>query len=394
MFTGFYYLLREYGVPATMEYVLELHRGMEKGLVRNLDELFLLARLCLVKRVEHMDQFERAFALYFYGVDIPPVAEGDPELLRTKQFKEWLSQAIARGEIKPISDNLSTADIMQRFWDTVREQMEAHHGGNRWVGTGGSSPFGHSGQARPGVRVHGGGKNRSAFKIIGDRRYVDYSGRSQLRGGNLSQALADLKHLKPAGARSELDVDETVSRSGRAGGEIELVFRRELRDKIEVVLLLDNGGTSMTPFIEITTHLFSKARDRFRDLTSYYFHNTIYESVYRDARRTRPFATHKLLQKNRDTRLIIVGDASMAPDELVSEYGNINYGHEDYDPSLTWLKRLRERFPYSIWLNPIPREHWEYGAWTLKKIREVFPMQDLTLEGVKSAVTFLNKKRE
>ncbi len=394
MFTGFYYLLREYGVPATMESVLELHRGLEKGLARDLDDLFLLGRLCFVKRVEHMDAFERAFALYFYGVDIPAVAEGDPELLRTRQFREWLRRAVERGEIRPISENLSTDEIMRRFWETVRQQTEAHHGGSRWVGTGGSSPFGHSGQARTGVRVYGSGGNRSAFRVIGDRRYVDYSGRSTLKGANLRQALADLKHLRPAGARTELDLAETVYRSGRNGGEIELVFRRELRDKIEVVLLLDNGGTSMAPFVDVTTHLFTKARDRFRDLTSYYFHNTIYESVFRDARRTRPFAMNSILQKSRETRLIVVGDASMAPDELVSPFGNINYGEEGYESSLVWLGRLRERFPYSVWLNPIPREYWEGGAWTLGKIREIFPMEDLTLDGVKRAVVFLNRKRD
>ena len=394
MFTNFYYLLRDYGVPATMQSVLELHQGMDKGLASNLEELFILMRLCFVKRVEHMDSFERAFALYFYNIDIPAVAEDDPELLRTKQFREWLRDAIDRGDIKPVTDNLSTEEIMRRFWETLRQQMEAHHGGNRWVGTGGSSPFGHSGQPRPGMRVMGKSMNRQAFKVIGERRYVDYSGRNTLKGSNIRQALGDLKHLKPAGARTGLDVDETVYRSGRNGGEIELVFRRELRDKIEVVLLLDNGGTSMTPFVEITTTLFAKARDRFRDLATYYFHNTIYEKVYRDPRHSRGLSTHTLLGRKPETRLIIVGDASMAPDELLSRFGNINYGSEDYETSMSWLQRLRERFAHSIWLNPIPRERWDHGAWTLRKIREVFPMEDLTLEGVKRAVTYLNKERD
>ena len=396
MFTKFLYLLRDYGVPAGMDNVMEFYTGMEAGLAGDLDELFVLARLCFVKRVEHMDPFERAFILYFYGIDIPPVAEGDYGLLQTRQFKDWLRQAVERGEIKPVSDNLSAEELIKKFWDTVREQLEAHHGGNKWVGTGGSSPFGHSGAPREdgGVRVHGESRNKSALKVIGERRYIDYSGDNTLKGSNLRQALNDLKHLKPSGSYTKLDIGETIYQTARNGGEIELIFKRELRDKIEVILLLDNGGSSMTPYIEVTRTLFYKLRDRFKNLTSYFFHNSIYESLYLDPARRKPISTWHLLEKSPETRVLIIGDASMAPDELMSPYGSIYMGGEDSEAGINWFLRIKERFPFTVWLNPIERNRWDgpYGAYTLKKLRDVFHMEDLTLRGIKGAVEYLNSR--
>lgn len=393
MFIEFLYLLRERGVPVGLDYALEFYRGLKRGLARDLEQLFLLARLCFVKRPEHLDPFERAFAWFFFGADLPPVAEGDPAVLETKQFRDWLREAVARGELRPISDHLSPQDLMERFWQTVREQMEAHHGGSKWVGTGGSSPFGHSGAARRGVRVHGQSRNRSALKVIGERRYVDYSDAQQLDAGNLRQALATLKNLKPHGAPVELDIPETVYRTGRSGGEIELVFRPELRDKIEVILLLDNGGSSMAPFAELTRTLFQRVRDRFRACRVYFFHNTIYEYVYTDARRSRPFPVEELLRQSPESRALIVGDASMAPEELFSAYGSVDFTDECPAPSAGYLRRIRERFPRSVWLNPIPAEAWKRGRgpWTLQKIREIFPMEDLSLGGLKRAVERLNR---
>ncbi len=394
MFTPFIKLLREYGVPANMSYVMEFHRGLEKGLADDLDELFLFARLCFVKRVEHMDPFERAFIYYFHGIDIPDVAEGDYELLNTKQFREWLREAVERGELKPVLDKLSPEDLMKKFWDTIREQLAAHHGGKKWVGTGGRSPFGHSGADRPqGIRVHGESRNRSALKVIGERRYTDYSGTNTLKADNIRQALASLKNLKPAGAYSELDIRDTIYETGRNGGEIELVFRRELRDKIQVALLMDNGGSSMLPFVEITRTLFLKARDRFTEFTPYYFHNTIYENIYRDASHRKPMSILKFLERSPETRVLFVGDATMAPEELLSPYGSQYFGMEDPEPSINWLHRIRERFRCCVWLNPIPRGDWSrvYGSYTLKKIAEVIHMEDLTLSGIKRAVDYMNR---
>ncbi|PCI22714.1 MAG: hypothetical protein COB67_13285 [SAR324 cluster bacterium] len=396
MLNGFVYLLQEYGVPVSMTYVMDFYKGLEDGLAETLDELFLFARLAFVKRVEHMDAYERAFAFYFYGVDIPKVAEGDPALFQTKQFREWLNKAIKKGDLpRHAMWELSHEELMKRFWDTVREQMEAHHGGSRWVGTGGKSPFGHSGAAVKGVRVYGESGNRSAVKVMGERKYVDYAATNTLSAQNIHQALQSLKNIVPAGAETDLQIDETIRQTARNGGEIELVFTRELRDKIKVRLLLDNGGSSMYPFIRLTELLFSKMQDRFQELKPYYFHNTVYGDIYTDPQRCVPFATSKLLQENPDTRIIIVGDASMAPEELYSSHGSIYFGAtDDAEASGVWLQRIQERFKYCVWLNPIPADEWEnsYGAWTINKIRSIFHMEDMTINGIKNAVEYLNNR--
>ncbi|HNR31386.1 MAG TPA: hypothetical protein PKI11_10900 [Candidatus Hydrogenedentes bacterium] len=396
LFVDFVALLREYGVPASVKDLLELNQGLEKGLVESLDDLYVFARLCFVRRAEHMDAYERAFALYFFGIDLPPVAEGDPELFQTKQFREWLEQQVRAGKLPPRAVwELDPEELMRRFWDTVREQMEGHHGGSRWIGTGGNSPFGHSGNAARGVRVYGESGGRSALKVIGDRRYIQYSDAVTLREENLRQALETMKHMKAEGPRDRLNLDETIRRTARNGGEIDLVFERDLRDKISVVLLIDNGGYSMRPFIRLTQMLFTKLHERFEDLTTYYFHNTIYEKVWVDFRRVRAFPIETLLTRRQDTRIVIFGDATMAPEELELPGGALAYwGGAAQLPSTYWLNRLAERFRHACWLNPIPKDQWDstYGAYTLNRIRRLFHMEDMTLGGIKGMVEFLSEK--
>lgn len=393
LFLDFFELLKAYGLPLSMQYLMDFYTGVKKGLVRNLDELFVFARLSFVKKTEHMDAFERAFALYFFDIDIPDVAPGDPALFNTYQFQEWLKDAIERKEIPLHFWNLPQDELIRKFWETIQQQLERHDGGTKWVGTGGSSPFGHSGAPQPGVRVHGPGGNRSAIKSIGERHYIDYAASHALSGSNIRQALASLKELKPSGAYNTLDMDETIYQTAKNGGEIELVFQRDLRDKISVILLIDNGGTSMLPFVQLTRMLFDKLSDRFKTLKTYFFHNTIYANVYTDPQRTEAFATEKLLQASPNTRLIIVGDASMGPGELLHQYGDMDFYNEDMTPSIEWLQRLQTRFKHSVWLNPILSEHWNstYGAWTLLRIKEIFQMEELSLKGIKSAVEHLNR---
>jgi len=394
LFLDFLYLLREYGVPAGPKDLLELNAGLEKGLVESLDDLFVFTRLVFVRRVEHMDAFERAFALYFFDLDIPPVDEGDLSLLRTKAFKDWLNKAIESGELpKRAKWEMTPEELMRKFWERLKEQTEEHHGGNKWIGTGGNSPFGHSGNAEGGVRVGGAGRSGSALKVIGDRRYISYSDTNALRSDNLRQALESMKHLKHIGAHTDLNLDKTIRETAKNGGEIELVFERELRDKISVVLMIDNGGYSMSPYVELTRLLFSKLKERFKDIDTYFFHNTIYDKVWIDQRRIRSYSVEKLIQKKPDTRFVIVGDATMAPEELMSPYGSISgFNLDDTRPSVYWLHRIADRFEHSVWLNPIPRIRWggNYGAMTLKKIHDIFHMEDMTLGGVKGMVEFLS----
>ena len=393
LFIGFFYVLKEYDIPISMQYMLDFYAGLEKGLVRNLDELFIFLRLNFVKKAEHMDAFERAFAFYFFDIDIPNVSEGDTALFDTLQFQEWLRKAVQNKDIPQNFWNMSRDELLKKFWETLREQMERHDGGSKWVGTGGSSPFGHSGAAQPGVRVHGPGGNRSAIKAIGERNYIDYAATNALQGTNIRQALVALKALKPSGAYTELDIAATIKKTAVNGGEIEFVFERELRDKLSVTLLIDNGGMSMLPYVDLTRLLFDKLKDRFKELNTYYFHNTIYGHVFEDSQHNKRINTEKILQKSAETRVIMIGDASMAPAELVSQYGNRYFYDQDSEPSIDWLKKLKERFKHVVWLNPISKERWDfaYGAWTIKQIRSVFQMEDLTLNGIKKAVDYLNK---
>jgi uncharacterized protein with von Willebrand factor type A (vWA) domain len=243
------------------------------------------------------------------------------------------------------------------------------------------------------VRVFGQGGKLSATKVIGERRYIDYSDSNALSGANLAQALTSLRKLTPSGPRDQLDLDATIHESARNGGEIDLVFRRDLLDRIEVVLLIDNGGTSMLPHVELTRLLFAKVRDRVKRCQTYFFHNTIYGSVYKDPQRRRPLPTPELLRRSQDTRLLIVGDASMALEELVYPSGAIYFEEEERESSLRWLERLRDRFRHAAWLNPIPKELWRdvYGRDTIRRIGEVFHMEDLTLGGIKRAVAWLTR---
>lgn len=396
LFTDFLYLLREYGVPASPQDLLELNAGMDRGMVSSLDELFVFSRLVFVRRVEHMDAFERAFLLYFYGIDVPAVAEGNPELFNTKQFREWLARQIAEGKIpKKRIHQYDAEELMRKFWETLREQLEEHHGGSKWVGTRGNSPFGHSGNAERGVRVGGASGKRSALKVLGERRYVQYADTQQLREENLRQALESLKHMKNEGPRDRLNLDKTIAETSRNGGEIDLVFERDLRDKISLILLIDNGGYSMTPFVDITRLLFAKLHERFEDIQTYFFHNTLYEKVWVDYRRMRAYPMEELLLRRPEVRVVILGDATMAPEELESWGGAISYsGAQAHHPSTYWLGRIKDRFPHTCWLNPIPREYWgnTYGAYTLHRIRDFFHMEDMTLGGIKGMVEFLSER--
>ncbi len=396
LFVDFVYLLRDYGVPAGLPDLLEVNAGLERGLVKDMDDLLVLLRLSFVRRVEHMDPFERAFALYFYGVDIPAVAEGDPELLRTPQFREWLARAIEKGDLHPLARwKMSPEELMKKFWERLREQTEEHHGGSKWIGTGGTSPYGHSGFAQGGVRMYGESRSRSALKVIGERRYIAYADTNELRNETLRQALESMKHLRRDGPRTALDIDATIRRSAKEGGEIDLVFRQEFRDRMRLVLLIDNGGESMTPFVELTRLLFGKMRDRFENIETFYFHNTVLRKVFSDDRRTRPVETEKLLLRPPDTRVVMIGDASMGPDELVSPYGALSsYEMGDSEPSICRLRRLAKRFRKTVWLNPIPRTHWNspHTPWTLGQIRRIFQMEDMTLGGIKGMVERLSDK--
>jgi uncharacterized protein with von Willebrand factor type A (vWA) domain len=388
---GFIYQLREAGIPVSVQYILEFYRALQRGLAPDVDQLFLLSRLIFVKRVEHYDIFEQVFASCFLGIEGPEKIPDWEDLIAGKPFQEWLRKQIEEGLLPPDAlREYETEELLARFWEIVLAQKGEHHGGNRWIGTRGRSPFGHSGLSGGGIRVYGQGLHGTAQKVIGERRFVNYSEKSTLATENLRQVLTSLKSLRPTGPETELDVDETIVRTAKNGGEIELIFRRELRNRLKLIILLDNGGYSMTPYVPLVKTVFNKIGDCFQEVQYYYFHNCIYGRVYKDPPRTQPLKWENLISQNRKTRLIIIGDANMAPVELTASHGSIDITEMEPKPAVEWLKELHEAFPVSIWLNPIPENRWSYESTTIHQIGRIFHMEDLTLAGIKKAVDYLN----
>jgi uncharacterized protein with von Willebrand factor type A (vWA) domain len=391
MFIPFFQLLRDQGLPVGLRHVLEFYEALERGLAPDLDRLFVLLRLIFVKKLEHFDVFEQTFAAYFLGAEHEPSPRLSRELWESKAFRRWLDEEISRGALAEDDfEKLPLEDLLRRFWEVAVRQAGEHRRGHTWIGTGGASPFGHSGAGREGIQAYGKSVHGSALKVIEGRRYIDYAATTPLRAENVRQALAALKHMVPVGPATALDVDETVARSARNGGEIDLIFRRELRDRIQVVVLLDNGGASMVPYVDMVKLVFAKMRDQLRDLDYYYFHNCIYGCVYSDSERRSAYPLHQLLRRDPETRLILIGDANMAPAELLLSNGAIDYFSKARVPGREWLLQLRGRFPRSVWLNPICREHWAQESSTISSVREIFPMEDLTLSGIRQAVERLN----
>lgn len=389
----FFYKLRDAGIPVSIHGIMDFYDAVRKGLVRDIDSLFLVTRLIFVKRLEHYDLFEQTFASYFYGKDGLRELQEWEELLHSKPFRKWLDEEVKAGRLMPEEiQSLTTEELIRRFWETVMAQRDAHHGGNRWVGTRGGSPYGHSASSpyEGGIRVYGSSVYGTARKVIGERRYINYAEDAPLTKENIRQILSSMKSLRPIGPLCELDVDETIYQTAKNGGEIELIFRRELRNKVEVVVLLDNGGYSMTPYIPLVKTIFHRIRDTFENVRYYYFHNCIYGTVYKNPQRTEAIRWNDLLQLGPKARLIIIGDANMAPSELMASFGAIDMFTTVRKPGYQWLQELRRAFPVSVWLNPIRKDLWKYESSTIRRIASIFHMEDLTLGGLKRAVEYLN----
>ena len=393
MLVSFIYHLRSHGIPISVKYAMELAEATCKGLAPDLRKFFILARLICVKKVEHYDAYEQAFASFFLGKDFNEEINKEFDVTNSPLFRDWLNREIEQGNLdKTTIHNMPLSELLEKFWSTFLEQKGEHHGGHRWIGTGGTSAFGHSGRSTGGIRVGGESSGFSALKVIQQRRYIDYSSSSSLRMENLSQVLRMLKNLTPVGPETELDIDETIYRTAKNGGEIELCFQRELRNRLRILLLLDNGGYSMVPFTKLVSLVFNRLKHVFDEVETFYFHNCIYGHVYRNPERTKLLPLEKLASKEPDSRVIIIGDANMAPTELFLSDGAIDWETNERITGLECLKKIADRFKCSVWLNPIPRHEWDTQSPTIRNIARVFHMEDLTLEGIKNAVEYLNER--
>jgi len=382
----FFYLLRSAGLRVSPQQLMTLAEGMSKGLHdQTLTGFYHLARCTLLTSEADFDRFDQAFTAFFDGVDLAAAQIED-------QFLEWLRQAV-QGDIPELTpeqraffESLEYEELEKMFRELLDEQDERHDGGSRFVGTGGTSPFGHSGAPRPGFRLGGPGRHRRAMQVAEQRSYRDYRSDRILDVRQFSVALRKLRQFGREFGKEELDIDATIEATGRQAGELEVVCRRPLEPSMRVILLMDVGGT-MDPFIHQVEALFSAASQasHFREFHAYYFHNCIYGKVFKDAAFRDKLALSDLYRAtDRRYRLIVIGDAMMAPYELVASRHAIFFGAPESERGWESLASLRERYPHSVWLNPEPVRYW-YGE-TLRAISGLFPMYPLTIDGLEKAI--------
>ena len=389
MFTDFFYILRKRKVPVSVTEWMTLMEALAKGCITNLDEFYYLARAILVKSEAYYDHYDVAFQEYFNGIDTPA------EIL--EQILEWLKDPLNRmtltEEEQALLDRMNFDELIKEFEKRLKEQTEQHDGGGYWIGRGGTSPFGHSGYHPAGIRIGGESRGRHAIQIAQERRFRNYRNDLILDVRQIKMALLGLRQLSRIGPEDELDLEETIDATSKNAGEIELVWTRSRKNAVKVLLLMDVGG-SMEPFALLCSQLFSAAHSssHFKDFQYFYFHNCIYDNLYRDIERQEAISTDYLLRTMEpDFKLLLVGDARMSPWELMERYGAINYYERNEMPGIVWLKRIAEHFTHSVWVNPDNPRFWIHP--TIQMIAKMFPMFELTLDGLGQAVKKLVVKK-
>lgn len=393
MFVGFFYTLREKGVPVTPTAFLKLQKALRMGLVHTLDDFYTTARSILIKSERYFDTYDKVFAQEFKGIAFTEPSATEITDFARALLDEWLKNpadlARALGVDEKELAKYTPEELLKYFLDRLNDQDGEHHGGSKWIGTGGTSPVGHSGFHPGGMRVGGVSRNKSAIKVAMERRYQDYAQEGLLTEAQMGEALKRLRRMAPTGPKDVVNVDKTIYQTMRNAGEVEIIFDRRLTDRLKVILMIDNGGWSMDPYISVVQTLFNYARSQFKDLKIYYFHNTIYDQVWSDPQRVRqPELVEDFIRRDPDTRIIIIGDASMAPYELVHPQGAIYIDQRQAMPSINRLKFLAQTFRHAVWLNPQTENIWRFTQ-TIAAIGEIFPMFELTLDGLEKAVTHL-----
>ena len=385
--------MKEVGISISPTSFLTLQKALSMGLINSLDEFYTTARSILVKSERYFDMYDQVFAHHFKGVELPDYESMEMDQIAKGLLDEWLKDPKELADVLGIDEsklkNLTPEELLEYFKERLKEQTERHDGGSKWIGTGGTSPVGHSGYHPEGMRVGGVSRNKSALKVAGERRYKDYSGDGPLTSASIGEALKRLRNMIPHGPKNEINVDESIYQTVKNAGEIEIAFDRSLKDRLKVFLFIDNGGWSMDPFIPVIQTLFDYARAQFKDLKTFFFHNTLYENVWEDPRRyTKSMKVDEFVRFDPDTRLIFIGDASMAPHELMARNGSIYAYETSGKASIERLTFLSDTFPHTVWLNPVPEHTWRYTQ-TIAAINNVFEMYPLSLDGLESAVAHL-----
>jgi uncharacterized protein with von Willebrand factor type A (vWA) domain len=389
MFLDFFYTLRRHKILVAPTEWRVLMQALSLGFAHtSLERFYTLARSLLVKDVSYYDAYDLAFKEAFHGITTPDAI--------IEEILAWLQDPHTLAHLTPEQlawlHELDLEALRALFAQRLREQQERHDRGSRMIGTGGTSHFGQHGQHPKGIRVGGEGGQRSAVQVAEERHYENYRRDRTLDIRQIQVALKKLRNLKRLGAEEELDLDETIDQTCRNGGEIELIFCPPRKNNAKVLLLMDAGG-SMMPYTTLVERLFSAAHKatHFKDFQYYYFHNCIYEQLYSDMRLNKRVSTSSLLHSlDADYKVILVGDAYMAPEELMDTGGALYYYHHNDMPGITWLRRIQEHFRAGIWLNPLPEGQW--NRTTINLVRQVFPMYELTLDGLERSIQQLVRK--
>jgi len=389
MLIDFFFTLKDARIPVSIKEFLTLLEALQKKIIdTSLDDFYYLARLTLVKDEAHYDKFDRAFGLYFKGI----AANFDE---KSQIPLDWLLQRMKReltDEQRAQLEKFGYDKMMDRLAELLKEQKERHEGGSKWIGTGGTSPFGHGGTNPEGIRIAGKGGNRTAVKVWEERAFQDYDGEREIGTRNIKVALRRLRKFAREGAHEELALDATIHATASNAGFLDIKMQPERKNNIKVLMLFDVGG-SMDDHIERTEELFAASKTEFKNMEFFYFHNCVYDFVWKNNRRRQSerFDTWDILRKYPpDTKLIFVGDATMSPYEIVHAGGSVEYNNKEAGSE--WLTRFTNAFPKFAWLNPEPEGLWQYRQ-SIAIIRQLMNnrMYPITIDGLERAMRALSK---
>jgi uncharacterized protein len=398
MLIDFFYTLRSAKLPVSVKEYLTLLEALKEGVVGpnndegegyKIDDFYYLSRTALVKDEKHYDKFDRAFASYFKGVEM--VADFTKEI-PLDWLRKNLELQLSPEELAKI-EKMGWDELMETLKKRFEEQKERHEGGNKWIGTGGTSPFGAYGQNPQGIRIgQDKGRNRTAVKVWDQRAYKDYDDTQELGTRNIKIALRRLRKFAREGAHDELDLDDTIRCTAANAGWLDIKMVPERHNNVKVLLLMDVGGT-MDEHIGRVEEMFSAAKTEFKHLEFYYFHNCVYDFMWKNNRRryAEKFPTQDIIRKyNKDYKLIFIGDATMSPYEILQPGGSVEYNNEE--AGVEWLQRLTQAFPKFAWINPEPQGVWQYRQ-SIGIMQQIMSqrMYPLTVKGLEEAMRLLSK---
>ncbi len=388
MFIRFFIELRSFGIPVTVKEWLTLVQALEKGLCEaSLESFYYLARAILIKNETFFDRYDQAFQHFFKGVEVDRAMLD--EILEGLKKVDPLELTEAE---KRLLKELSLDEVLENFRKQFEEgHFKEHVGGDKAIGTGGRSTQGAFGYNPAGVRIgQGESRHGRAIQIAEKRKFRNYSSSHVLDTRTLRVALTKLRTLLPEGPEDVLDLDSTIDKTCKNAGDLELVWKRDRRNRVKLALFMDVGG-SMEPYQIAVSKLFSAAKSQIRDLKYFYFHNCIYQDIWDNIEMGKPIPTKEAINSlSDDYKLIFVGDASMAPSELLDVNGCIEYFYNNDVPGIWWMHKWAAKFKSAVWLNPIPPHSWNYSMST-RIINKVFPMYPLTIDGLGDAIKKLLK---